>query len=83
MKVKNKVAKKSKKIKFTATLKTSKGKVIKNKKITFKIKGKIYKAKTNKKGVATVKFKNLKVGKYKVTVKYLSYQVKKTLKVKK
>lgn len=51
-------------------------------KITFKIKSKTYSAKTNKKGVATVKFKNLKVGKYKITVKYLNSKVKATLKIK-
>ena len=83
LKAKNKVVKKSKKIKYSATLKTSKGKAIKGKIITFKIKGKTYLAKTNKKGVATVKFKNLKAGNYKITVKYLNSQVKTLLKVKK
>lgn len=75
--------KKAKAIKYSATLKTSKGKAIAGKKITFKIKGKTYSAKTNKKGVATVSFKNLKVGKYSIVVKYLKSQVKTTLKVKK
>jgi hypothetical protein len=83
LKAKSKTVKKSKKIKYSATLKTSKGKAIKGKKVTFKIKGKTYSAKTNKKGVATVSFKNLKVGKYSVIVKYLKSQVKTTLKVKK
>ena len=50
--------------------------------ITFKIKGKTYAAKTNKYGVATVGFKNLKVGKYSVTVSYLNSNVKTTLKVR-
>uniref|UniRef100_UPI0038704F19 Ig-like domain-containing protein n=1 Tax=Methanobrevibacter sp. TaxID=66852 RepID=UPI0038704F19 len=75
--------KKAKKIKYSATLKTSKGKAISGKKITFKINGKTYSAKTNKKGIATVSFKNLKVGKYSVVVKYLKSQVKTTLKIKK
>ena len=83
LKAKSKTVKKSKKIKYSAALKTSKGKAIKNKKVTFKIKGKTYSAKTNKKGIATVSFKNLKVGKYSVIVKYLKSQVKITLRVKK
>ena len=74
--------KKSKKISYSATLKTSKGKPIVGKTITFKIKGKTYAAKTNKYGVATVGFKNLKVGKYSVTVSYLNSNVKTTLKVR-
>ena len=83
LKAKNKSVKKSKKIKYSAVLKTSKGKAIKGKKVTFKIKGKTYITKTNKKGIATVKFKNLKVGKYKITIKYLDSKVKTVLKVKK
>ena len=80
LKAKSATKKKSKKIKYSATLKSSNGKAIAGKKITFKIKGKTYSANTNKKGIANVKFKNLK---YKITIKYLNYQVKKTLKVKK
>lgn len=83
LKAKNASKKKSKKIRYQASLKTSKGKPIVGKKIIFKIKGKKYSAKTNKKGIATVAFKNLKVGKYKITVKYLNSYVKTTLKVKK
>ena len=79
-----KVKKSAKTKKFTATLKTSKGKAIKGKKITFKIKGKKYTAKTNKKGVATIKIKqNLKVRKYTVSVTYLKNTIKKTLTIKK
>lgn len=74
--------KKAKTIKYSVSLKTSKGKAISGKKITFKIKGKTYSAKTNKNGIATVSFKNLKVGKYTVSVKYLNYQTKITLRVK-
>ena len=84
LKSKNVKVKKSKKVKkFSASLKTSSGKAIKGKKITFKIKGKTYSAKTNKKGVATIKIKkNLKVGKYKVKIQYLKTTITKTLKIK-
>jgi len=82
IKAKNLSKKRAKKIKYKVTLKTSKGKALKGKKVTLKIKGKTYKAKTNKKGVAKVTLKNLKVGKYKVTIKYLSSKVKKTIKIK-
>ena len=79
LKSKNVKVKKSKKTKkFSATLKTSAGKAIKGKKITFKIKGKKYSAKTNKKGVATIKIANkLKVGKYAVKINYLKTSIKK------
>ena len=80
---KNKKVKKGKTIKYTAKLLNKNGKILKNKKITFKIKGKIYTAKTNKKGIATVKIKNLKVGKYKITVKYAKQTSKSTITVKK
>ena len=71
--------KKAKKIKYSAKLT---GKNIKNKKITFKINGKTYSAHTNKKGKATVNLKNLKTGKYKITIKYLKDSIKKTVKIK-
>jgi hypothetical protein len=61
---------KAKTKKLTATFKSSKGKAIKGKKITFKVKGKTYTAKTNSKGVATVKVKLAKKGTYKVTAKF-------------
>jgi predicted outer membrane repeat protein len=82
IKAKNISKKRAKKIKYTASLKTSKGKPIAGKKLTFKIKGKTYTAKTNKKGVAKVYLKNLKVGKYKITIKYLKSKVIKTIKIK-
>lgn len=75
--------KKSKKIKFSAKLINGKGKAVKGKKITFKVKGKTYKAKTNKKGVATISIKNLKVGKYKITTKYGKSVIKNTIRIKK
>lgn len=56
--------------KFTATLKSSNGKAIKNKKVTFKVNGKTYSAKTNSKGVATIKVKLNKKGNFKVTAKF-------------
>ena len=80
---KNISKKKAKTIKFSAKLLNSNGKVVKGKKITFKINKKTYKAKTNKKGVATVSLKNLKVGKHTITVKYDKSTIKKTIKVKK
>jgi len=80
---KNTVAKKAKKVKFTVKLVDKKGKVLKKKKITFKVKGKTYKAKTNKKGVATVYFKNLKVGKFTVSSSYGGCTIYNTLKIKK
>uniref|UniRef100_UPI00386F7C27 Ig-like domain-containing protein n=1 Tax=Methanobrevibacter sp. TaxID=66852 RepID=UPI00386F7C27 len=83
LKVKNVSKKKAKKIRYSATLKTSKGKAISGKKITFKVKGKTYKAKTNKKGIATVGLKNLKEGKYKISVSYLKLIKRAILKVKK
>lgn len=83
LKASNISKKKAKTIKFSATLKTSKGKAITGKKITFKLKGKTYSAKTNKKGVATISIKNLKIGKYTVTSKYGECTVKNSLKIKK
>ncbi|WP_405290290.1 C1 family peptidase [Methanobrevibacter sp.] len=67
---KNVSKKKSKTVKYTAKVLSTKGKVLKNKKVTFKLKGKTYTAKTNKKGIATISLKNLKVGKYTITSKY-------------
>ena len=61
---------KAKTKKLTATFKSAKGKAIKGKKITFKVKGKTYTAKTNAKGVATVKVKLTKKGKYTFTAKF-------------
>ena len=80
---KNISKKKANKIKFKAKLLNSNGKVLKGKKITFKIKGKTYKVKTNKKGIATLTLKKLKVGKYKITTKYGKSSIKNTIKIKK
>jgi plastocyanin len=56
--------------KLTFTLKDSKGKAIAGKKITFKVNKKTYTAKTNKKGIATVKVKLTKKGKYTATATF-------------
>lgn len=75
--------KKAKNIKYSVTLKNSKKKAIVGKKIIFKVSGKTYFAKTDYKGIASVNLKNLKIGKYSITVKYLNYSIKTTLNVKK
>ena len=80
---KNIVKKKAKKIKFTVKLVDKNGKILKKKKVTFKIKGKKYKIKTNKKGIATLTLKKLKVGKYIVTSSYGGCTIKNTIKIKK
>ena len=80
---KNISKKKSKTTKFTAKLFNSKGKVQKNKKITFKMDGKKYSAKTNKKGIATLTLKNLKVGKHKIQSIYGKTKVTNTITIKK
>ena len=76
------ISKKSKKIKFSAKLLTSKGKPAKSKKITFKFKNKKYVAKTNKKGVASIKL-SLKPGKYKIYSIYGKSKIKNKITVKK
>ncbi len=80
---KNISKKKSKTTKFSAKLVNTKGKVVKGKKITFKFKGKTYKVKTNKKGIATLTLKNLKVGKYTIKTIYGKSAIKNTIKIKK
>ena len=80
---KNKSVKKAKKITYTAKLLNKNGKILKNKKITFKIKGKLYTAKTNKKGIAKIKIKNLKVGKYKIKTNYGKIINTNTIRIKK
>ena len=75
--------KKGKPIKFTAKLLNSKGKIIKNKKVTFKFQGKTYKIKTNKKGIATLKItKKYKKGKYTITSKYGKLTIKNSIKIR-
>lgn len=83
------IKKNAKKAVLKAYLKSSSGKAIKGKKITFKVNGKTYKAITNKKGVAEITLKNnvikkLRAGKtYTVKVTYLKDTIKTKLKVKK
>ena len=75
--------KKGKTIKFTAKLVNKNGKILKNKKITFKFKGKVYKIKTNKKGKATLKItKKYKKGKYVITSKYGKLSIKNSIRIK-
>ena len=75
--------KKGKTIKFTAKLLNNKGKILKNKKITFKFKGKTYKVKTNKKGKAVLKItKKYKKGKYTITSKYGKLKIKNKITIK-
>ena len=79
---KNISKKKAKTIKFQAKLAKGK-KALANKKIKFKIKKKTYTVKTNKKGIATVNLKNLKVGKYTIYTYYSTCKIKNTIKIKK
>lgn len=76
--------KKAKSYKFQATLKTSKGKAISGKKLTFKINGKTYTAKTNKNGIAAITIKlNLKVGKHTITTTYSKTTISNKITIKK
>ncbi|SFL66862.1 polymorphic outer membrane protein repeat-containing protein, partial [Methanobrevibacter olleyae] len=79
---KNIVKKKRKTIKFYAKLVNTKGKPRAKKTIRFRFKGKRYKIKTNKKGIATLKIKNLKKGKYKIYTQYGKSKIKNTIKIK-
>lgn len=80
---KNIAVKKGKTIKFTAKLVNKNGKVLKNKKITFKFKGKTYKVKTNKKGKAILKItKKYKKGKYTIKTSYGKLQIKNKIRIK-
>lgn len=75
--------KKGKPVKFSAKLLNSNGKILKNKKITFKFKGVKYKVKTNKKGIATLKLsKKYKKGSYKISTSYGDLAVKNKIKIK-
>ena len=80
---KNLSKKKAKTTKYTVKVVNNKGKILKNKKVTFKVKNKKYTAKTNNKGIATLTLKNLKVGKYIVYSTYGGCTVKTTLTIKK
>ena len=60
--------KKAKYVKFT--LKDASGKAIKGKKITIKVNGKTFSAKTNSKGIASIKVKVSKKGKFKAVAKF-------------
>ncbi|MBQ6099758.1 MAG: right-handed parallel beta-helix repeat-containing protein [Methanobrevibacter sp.] len=75
--------KKSKTTKFTVKLVDKNGKILKNKKITFKFKNKKYTAKTNNKGIATLSLNNIAVGKYPITSSYGGCTIKNTITIKK
>ncbi|MBO7444026.1 MAG: hypothetical protein J6T69_04315, partial [Methanobrevibacter sp.] len=72
---------KAKTIKFTAKLVNSKGKILRNKIITFKSGAITYKRKTNSKGIATVSIKNLKKGNYTIYSTYGKWTVKNTIRI--
>lgn len=80
---KNIVKKRAKVVKFSAKLVGKNGKILKNKKIIFKIKNKKYTAKTNNKGVATASIRNLNIGKFFITSSYGGCTVKNTIQIKK
>ena len=81
---KNLSVKKGKTFKFTAKLLNSKGKILKNKKITIKFKGVTYKVKTNSKGIATLKISKIsKVGKYTIKTIYGKLTIQNKITVKK
>ena len=76
------IKQKSHKVKFTAKLLKSNGKVWAGKKITFKFKNKKYVAKTNSKGIATIKL-TLKKGKYSIISSYGKSKNKNKIVIKK
>lgn len=53
--------------KFSVKFLDSKGKPLNKKKVKFKFKGKTYKMRTNSKGIAKIRLKLTKIGKYKLT----------------
>lgn len=79
---KNISKKKAKKIIFSVKVKQG-TKALSKIKVTFKIKGNTYKIKTNKKGIAKLTLKNLKVGKYTIYSSYSGVKIKNTIKIKK
>ncbi|AMK14873.1 adhesin-like protein [Methanobrevibacter olleyae] len=78
---KNIVVKKGKTIRFSAKLVNTKGKPRAKKTIRFRLKGKTYKVKTNKRGKATLKIRNLKKGNYKIYTQYGKSKIKNTIKI--
>ena len=80
---KDKSVKKAKSIKFKARLVNANGKALKGKKVTFKIKGKTYKVKTNGKGIATLKLKKIKPGKYSIKTSYGNMKISNRIIVRK
>ena len=80
---KNIAVKKGKTIKFTAKLLNKNGKILKNKKVTFKFRGKTYKIKTKRKGIAVLKItKKYKKGTYAISSQYGTLKVKNKIRIK-
>lgn len=76
--------KKGKTITFTAKLLNTKGKILKNKLVTFKFKGKTSKIKTNAKGIATLKVtKKYNPGNYTIKTTYGKLTVSNKITIKK
>lgn len=76
------MAVKTKTLKYTAKVLNTNGKVLKNKKVTFKFQGKTYSAKTNSKGIASITVKNPKTGTYKIQTTYAKQTNTNTITVK-
>ncbi|SFL72044.1 hypothetical protein SAMN02910297_01596 [Methanobrevibacter olleyae] len=79
---KNIVKKKRKTIKFYVKLVSIKGKPLARKTVRFRFRGKTYKIKTNKKGIATLKIRNLKKGKYNLYTQYGKAKITNSIKIK-
>lgn len=77
-KAKDVVAKYGKKATFSVKLSDSKGNLLKNRTVTFKVAGKTYKAQSDSKGVAKIKVK-LNAGKYKVKYSCDGFSAKNTI----
>ena len=78
---KNIIGKNVRNLKFKVKLVNKNGKALKGKTIKFKFRGKAYKAKTNRKGIATLAVKNLKVGKYKIKSVYGKSSITRSIKI--
>ena len=78
----NIIGKNIKTLKFKAKLVNKNGKALKGKTIKFNFNGKTYSAKTNKKGIATVTLKGLKVGSYKIVSSFAKSKITNTIKIK-
>ena len=81
---KNIAVKKGKAIKFSAKLINSKGKILKNRMVTFNFLSKTFHIKTDNRGIATLKiFKNYPIGRYTIVSGYGSLKVENKIIIKK